>query len=87
MMRNLVINSQVREMLLHELKNQGIPCLPAWSEYLEPYVKEWITPVGSFGVAEPMFLLRLPSIDAIFDELLMPHLPQLKRIAEQGGEA
>jgi hypothetical protein len=77
----VVTKGQLSDRLVLEFKEQGIPFIQGWSHYMISHLSDYLKPLHTFNVAEEMFLIELPSSEKIY-ELLMPHLTQLKDIAE-----
>jgi hypothetical protein len=77
--------SQLEQLLMVEIKNCGLPFLPEWGACLVPKLKSHLGVLDTLNVEEPMFLLNLPRDTLeVLDQVLMPHLEELKRIAEGG---
>jgi hypothetical protein len=78
----MVSASQVEQVLLHEIKNKGLPCLPEWCAYLRDHLGEYLKPLQTCNAGEDMYLLDLPGTDDLLDKFLVLHQDKLKEIAE-----
>jgi hypothetical protein len=78
--------SAVESVLLRKIKQEmGLPCLPEWCGHIRDILgRQYVRPMETFNVPEPMFYVRPPSTSAYFmNEFLMNNLKPLKEIAER----